>query len=190
MKDVDLEDLLESLGEKISEELALRDLDKKLSAEADLIEMYPFGMMSGQGVGSPIFIFKDESEAMNLPVSLGSLQSSIVALGLGPNLGSSIFGFCNKLLKSSQIEISRVVFDKIRDGRLMAKLEVKVSEELKTISGSAEEILALALESGADFFTTEEIVDKLKSQELEKEKGSLDNLDASNQETAGQKYIM
>lgn len=190
IKDIDLEDLLESLGEKISEELSLKDLDRLKEPEGQWIELFPFGLMSGQGVGKPVFIFKDEEETYNLPVRLGNLQASLVALGLGPNIGTTIFGFSKKLFKTLDIEVLQVVFHKVKDSRLMAKVEVKSGDTKKWVQTSAEEVLAFALESKAEFYSTEEVIDTLKSQNLDDDNNPLGATLESAQEGAGQKYMM
>jgi hypothetical protein len=189
IKDIDLEDLLESLGEKISADIKLNFSDD-MKLEESLIALKAYGLMSGLGVGKPVFIFKDEEENRSLPIRLGNLQASIIALSLGPNIGSSIFGAVGKILKSAQLEIIRIVFDSFDEQRLMGRLEYKLGDKKKMFRSSAEELLALGLELEIDFFTSSKVLDRAKSMELDKEQSADTTELSADPEQIGQKYLI
>lgn len=189
IKDIDLEDLLESLGEKISADIKLNFSDD-LKLEESLIALNAYGLMSGMGVGKPVFIFKDEDENRSLPIRLGNLQASVIALSLGPNIGSSIFGAVTKILKSAQLDIIRIVFDSFDEQRLMGRLEYKLGDKKKMFRSSAEELLALGLELEIDFYTSAKVLDRAKSMELDKEQSADTTELSADPEQIGQKYLI
>ena len=189
IKDIDLEDLLESLGEKISADIKLNFSDD-LKLEESLIAFNAYGLMSGMGVGKPVFIFKDEDENRSLPIRLGNLQASVIALSLGPNIGSSIFGAVTKILKSAQLDIIRIVFDSFDEQRLMGRLEYKLGDKKKMFRSSAEELLALGLELEIDFYTSAKVLDRAKSMELDKEQSADTTELSADPEQIGQKYLI
>lgn len=166
MKEIGVDELLESLGDKLSPEFKLQ-LSQEADELKDLEELYPYGLMSGDGLGKPVFIFKDANDESSLAIRLGDLQASLVALGLGPQIGSSVFGFAKKLLKLAEIDFEKVVFDSVKEKMVMAKLYFEKAGERAVIHASAEELLAICLEMKLDFYATEEVLLKSKSLELE-----------------------
>ncbi len=167
-----------------------KNLSKNLSLEKDeIIEMFPYGLITGLSQAKPIFLFKDKEERDFLPVWLDFSEVDTIHQILQPQLNKNHPYFSHlKILAGLGAQITKCSFNKFDGYRLYADLVVQTAAGEKHLHERAEDVACLALASKAKFYTNmkvvmacREIKDFEKLKEIEANLGTYQNL---------QKYLM
>ncbi|MEE6248891.1 MAG: bifunctional nuclease domain-containing protein [Bdellovibrionota bacterium] len=190
--DLGIDDLLSKIENMKEEDTKVFDAIQKAKDfdEDEYLRLIPFGMMSGMSLAKPVFLFKDEDEIYNLPVSLGLHQANLIALSMGPAISGSSFSLVKKIFKHLNVEVLRLVFTEFKDQALIANLDIEIRGEKHQLKTTAEEALSLGLEFHADFFAKEDLLEKAKTLELEKNEIQQELEISLEKEKTGQKYLM
>lgn len=190
--DLGIEDLLSKIEDIKEEDSKIFESMKNSNDfdEEQYLRLNPFGMMSGMSLSKPVFLFKDEDEIYNLPVSLGLHQANLIALSMGPAISGSSFSLVKKIFKLLKLEVLRLVFIEFKDQALIANLDINIAGKKHQLKTTAEEALSLALEFHVEFFAKEDLLEKAKTLELEKNEIQQELEISLEKEKTGQKYLM
>lgn len=116
------------------------------AASPDLIELLPFGVnLLGDGV-RPVLLLRDADGNHNLSVPLNPIeagvtlsQSNKVSKPASPHRGTV------SILKSLNLEITRMVFESVQNQRQMVRLHFRNHPKMDSLLLSADEALSLCL---------------------------------------------
>ncbi|MFK8136771.1 MAG: hypothetical protein AB8E15_00280 [Bdellovibrionales bacterium] len=166
-KEFSLSDIVKSIEEQVSTtgSMSLETSDDKVELK-ELVELFPDSLMAGPVVGSPVFIFRDDSGNRSFPVRLNSHSASIVSLGLGSN-GSGVYNIVIELLDKMGAELQSLIFTKLVNRKLKGRLEFLRNDNFYYLDGAIEELLPLALEAKTEFFVSEKVYYEVRELQLD-----------------------
>jgi len=128
------------------------------------IEVTIAGIMFDPKANIPVVILKDKDESFAVPIWIGLLEASAIALKLEkvdvprPLTHDLLIN----MLKSMDAEVTRVEVTELRDNTFFALVHVTQGDELLVLDSRPSDALALALRTGAPIFVDEGVVKKAR----------------------------
>lgn len=131
------------------------------------IKMKVLGLAIDPVTSSPIVILKDDSGKFSLPIWIGVMEASAIAMEL-ENVKFSrplTHDLIRNILQELNVSVEKIVVSDLRDNTYYAIIHMKKDGETHQIDSRPSDAIAIALRTGSPIFVEEEVISK--SQKLE-----------------------
>lgn len=150
-----------------------------MTAES-LIELKPLGINVSDAPSRPLLLLKDDTGELTMPLAISAVDAGILLQQTGRGTSwSSPHVITEQILKLSSLKIKRCLFTEIRQGHVMAKLELSAldsevpsSTELRFLEVKAEVAVILCLYLSVPLFATRDLIWKARHQGAEQKEQS------------------
>lgn len=143
-----------------------------------LLEMRVSGIALDPFTNTPIVILKDLEGKRTLPIWIGFMEASSIAIELEqtPRTRPMTHDLIKNLLDASECVISRIDVTELKDNTFFAVIHlVKGKEEIR-IDSRPSDAIAVALRTGSPIFVDEEVIEQSKKLEVGENGESLTSL--------------
>jgi bifunctional DNase/RNase len=131
------------------------------------IKMKVLGLAIDPVTSSPIVILKDDTGKFSLPIWIGVMEASAIAMEL-ENVKFSrplTHDLIKNILQELDIAVEKIVVTDLRDNTYFAIIHIKTQGKNHKIDSRPSDAIAIALRTGSPIFVEEEVISK--SQKLE-----------------------
>ncbi len=131
------------------------------------IKMKVLGLAIDPVTSSPIVILKDDSGKFSLPIWIGVMEASAIAMEL-ENVKFSrplTHDLIRNILQELNVSVEKIVVSDLRDNTYYAIIHIKKDGETHQVDSRPSDAIAIALRTGSPIFVEEEVISK--SQKLE-----------------------
>lgn len=156
------------------------------------LEMKVTGIALDPFTNTPIVILKDLSGEKILPIWIGFMEASSIAIELEktPRTRPMTHDLIKTLLEASDCSIQRVDVTELKDNTFYAQIHLNTANKNTVIDSRPSDAIALALRTSSPIFVEEEVIEQSKKIEVDGEGGSLTSLLESMSEEDFGKYKM
>lgn len=143
-----------------------------------LIEMHISSLAIDHFANSPVVILKDETEKKTLPIWIGLLEASAIAMVLeGIELSRPMtHDLMKNILQIVDVKVEQIVISDLMDNTYYAKIHIRKGEEVHVIDARPSDSMALALRTKAKIMVDDKVLEKSKSIKVK------DNVNLSDEE--------
>ena len=144
------------------------------------IEMKISRLILDPVTNTPIIILKDLEDELTLPVWIGLLEASAIALELEkePPQRPMTHDLIKNILSSSNVNVSKVEVTDLRESTFYALIYLNMDGKTFKIDARPSDAIAIALRTSAPIYVDEKVIIKLKKVNLESIKDT-DKVDES-----------
>lgn len=131
------------------------------------IKMKVLGLAIDPVTSSPIVILKDDTGKFSLPIWIGVMEASAIAMEL-ENVKFSrplTHDLIRNILQELNIAVEKIVVTDLRDNTYFAIIHVNMQGKNHKIDSRPSDAIAIALRTGSPIFVEEDVISK--SQKLE-----------------------
>lgn len=156
------------------------------------LEMKVTGIALDPFTNTPIVILRDLSGEKILPIWIGFMEASSIAIELEktPRTRPMTHDLIKTLLEASDSSIQRVDVTELKDNTFYAQIHLNTAKKNTVIDSRPSDAIALALRTSSPIFVEEEVIEQSKKIEVDGEGGSLTSLLESMSEEDFGKYKM
>jgi RNA polymerase sigma factor (sigma-70 family) len=114
-----------------------------------------------------IVLLQDEAQSKILPIWIGPMEATAIAMGLRayPTSRPMTFDFLIKLLDTLGAELEEVRVEVLKDDIFYGIVKVRIGNEAKEVDARPSDVLALAVRTDSSIYVSEEVMQKA-SQDL------------------------
>lgn len=131
-------------------------------AEADLVELLPYGLSLSNDAGLPFMILKDKSGGLTLPVPINQLEAGVALTQSSQSVESTTHKFAEKLLLSLDIKLERCVFVEIKAVHQYVRIYMKGHSQYQSLKFRADEVMSLCIHLKVPIFATQDFISRSK----------------------------
>ena len=144
------------------------------------IEMKISRLILDPVTNTPIIILKDLEDELTLPVWIGLLEASAIALELekAPSQRPMTHDLIKNILSSLNVNVSKVEVTDLRESTFYALIYLNMDGKTFKIDARPSDAIAIALRTSAPIYVDEKVIIKLKKVNLESIKDT-DKVDES-----------
>jgi bifunctional DNase/RNase len=140
-----------------------------------LLEMKVSGIALDPFTNTPIVILKDFTGEKILPIWIGFMEASSIAMELEktPRVRPLTHDLVKNLLEALKFSVTRVEVTDLRNDTFYAEIYLKRGDEEHVVDSRPSDAIAIALRTGSPIFVKDEVIEKSKKLETggeEKEK--------------------
>lgn len=131
------------------------------------IKMKVLGLAIDPVTSSPIVILKDESGKYSLPIWIGVMEASAIAMEL-ENVKFSrplTHDLIKNILQELNVSVEKIVVNDLRDNTYFALIHIKMQGKDHKIDSRPSDAIAIALRTGSPIYVDDSVI--TKSQKLE-----------------------
>lgn len=131
------------------------------------IKMKVLGLAIDPVTSSPIVILKDESGKYSLPIWIGVMEASAIAMEL-ENVKFSrplTHDLIKNILQELNVSVEKIVVNDLRDNTYFALIHIKMQGKDHKIDSRPSDAIAIALRTGSPIYVEDSVI--TKSQKLE-----------------------
>jgi bifunctional DNase/RNase len=142
------------------------------------LEMKVSGIALDPFTNTPIVILKDLTGEKILPIWIGFMEASSIAMELEktPRVRPLTHDLMKNLLEALKFSISRVEVTDLRDDTFYAEIRLKRGAEEHVIDSRPSDAIAIAIRTGSSIFVRDEVLEKSKKLEIDEDKEKLTDL--------------
>lgn len=143
-----------------------------------------FLMMKVSGIAldpftnTPIVILKDASNERTLPIWIGFMEASSIAMELEktPRIRPITHDLVKNLLEKLKFAVTKIEVTDLRDDTFYARIYLKRDAEEYSLDSRPSDAIAIALRTDSPIFVNEEVIEKSKKIEIDEDKEKLNEL--------------
>jgi len=141
---------------------------------------------------TPIVILKDSKNERTLPIWIGFMEASSIAMELEktPRIRPITHDLVKNLIEKLGFHVSRIEVTDLRDDTFYACMHIKKDSEEYILDARPSDAIAIALRTGSPIFVNEGVLEKSKSIEIDEDKEKLEKLLEQMPESTFGKYKM
>jgi bifunctional DNase/RNase len=138
-----------------------------------LLEMKVFGLTMDPFTNAPIVILKDKEEKNSLPIWIGLLEASAIAMEMEkmPVSRPMTHDLIKEMLKCMNVSVERIEVNDLKDNVYYATIHIATKNSTIKIDARPSDALALALRTRSPIFVDSSVIDKSRKVDLRTEAG-------------------
>jgi len=127
---------------------------------------------------TPIVILKDLTGEKVLPIWIGFMEASAIAMELEktPRARPLTHDLMKTLLETLKFSVIRVDVTDLRNDTFYAEIRLQRGSEEHIVDSRPSDAIAIALRTGSPIFVRDEVLEKSKKLEIDEEKDKLNDL--------------
>ena len=127
---------------------------------------------------TPIVILKDTQNEKTLPIWIGFMEASSIAMELEktPRARPITHDLLKNLLEKLKFVVTKIEVTDLKDDTFYARIYLKRDNEEYSLDSRPSDAIAIALRTDSPIFVNEEVIEKSKKIEIEEEKEKLAEL--------------
>ncbi len=139
------------------------------------LEMKVSGIALDPFTNTPIVILKDLTGEKILPIWIGFMEASAIAMELEktPRVRPLTHDLMKNLVEALKFSVTRVEVSDLRNDTFYAEIHLKRGNEEHIIDSRPSDAIAIALRTSSSIFVNEEVLEKSKKLEIDEEKEKL-----------------
>ena len=156
------------------------------------LKMKVSGIALDPFTNTPIVILKDSKNERTLPIWIGFMEASSIAMELEktPRIRPITHDLVKNLIEKLGFHVSRIEVTDLRDDTFYACMHIKKDSEEYILDARPSDAIAIALRTGSPIFVNEGVLEKSKSIEIDEDKEKLEKLLEQMPESTFGKYKM
>ena len=142
------------------------------------LEMKVSGIALDPFTNTPIVILKDLTGERVLPIWIGFMEASAIAMELEktPRARPLTHDLMKALLETLKFSVIRVDVTDLRNDTFYAEIRLQRGSEEHIVDSRPSDAIAIALRTGSPIFVRDEVLEKSKKLEFDEEKDKLSDL--------------
>ena len=142
------------------------------------LEMKVSGIALDPFTNTPIVILKDITGEKILPIWIGFMEASAIAMELEktPRVRPLTHDLMKNLIETLKFSVTRVEVTDLRNDTFYAEIRLKRGNEEHIIDSRPSDAIAIALRTGSSVFVNDEVLEKSKKLEIDEEKEKLTDI--------------
>ena len=142
------------------------------------LEMKVSGIALDPFTNTPIVILKDLTGERVLPIWIGFMEASAIAMELEktPRARPLTHHLMKALLETLKFSVIRVDVTDLRNDTFYAEIRLQRGSEEHIVDSRPSDAIAIALRTGSPIFVRDEVLEKSKKLEFDEEKDKLSDL--------------
>ncbi len=143
-----------------------------------MLQMKVSGIALDPFTNSPIVILKDELNERTLPIWIGFMEASSIAMELEktPRIRPITHDLVKNLLEKLKYSVTKIEVTDLRDDTFYARIYLQKEDEEYSLDSRPSDAIAIALRTDSPIFVNEEVIEKSKIIEIDEDKDKLDEL--------------
>lgn len=143
-----------------------------------VIEMKVTGIALDPFTNSPIVILKDATGEKILPIWVGFMEASSIAMELEktPRVRPLTHDLMKNMLENLKFSVSKVEVTDLRNDTFYAEIHLKRDSEEHILDSRPSDAIAIALRTGSTIWVKDEVFEKSKKLEIYENKDKLTDL--------------
>ncbi len=143
-----------------------------------VIEMKVSGIALDPFTNSPIVILKDSTGEKVLPIWVGFMEASSIAMELEktPRVRPLTHDLMKDILENLKFSVSKVEVTDLINDTFYAKIHLKRENELYILDSRPSDAIAIALRTGSSIWVKDEVFEKSKKIEIDESKDKWSDL--------------
>ena len=127
---------------------------------------------------TPIVILKDAGNEKTLPIWIGFMEASSIAMELEktPRIRPITHDLIKNLLEKLRFAVTKIEVTDLRDDTFYARIYLKRNGEEYSLDSRPSDAIAIALRTDSPIFVNEEVIEKSKKIEIDEDKEKLNEL--------------
>jgi hypothetical protein len=127
---------------------------------------------------TPIVILKDAANEKTLPIWIGFMEASSIAMELEktPRIRPITHDLVKNLLEKLKFIVTKIEVTDLRDDTFYARIYLKRENEEYSLDSRPSDAIAIALRTDSPIFVNEEVIEKSKKIEIDEDKDKLAEL--------------
>lgn len=127
---------------------------------------------------TPIVILKDTGNEKTLPIWIGFMEASSIAMELEktPRVRPITHDLVKNLLEKLKFVVTKIEVTDLREDTFYARIYLKRDTEEYSIDSRPSDAIAIALRTDSPIFVNEEVLEKSKKIEIDEDKEKLNEL--------------
>jgi bifunctional DNase/RNase len=127
---------------------------------------------------TPIVILKDAGNEKTLPIWIGFMEASSIAMELEktPRVRPITHDLVKNLLEKLKFVVTKIEVTDLREDTFYARIYLKRDTEEYSIDSRPSDAIAIALRTDSPIFVNEEVLEKSKKIEIDEDKEKLNEL--------------
>ncbi|MEW6145352.1 MAG: bifunctional nuclease family protein [Thermodesulfobacteriota bacterium] len=127
---------------------------------------------------TPIVILKDSANDKTLPIWIGFMEASSIAMELEktPRLRPITHDLVRNLLEKLKFIVTKIEVTDLRDDTFYARIYLKRDSEEYSLDSRPSDAIAIALRTDSPIYVNEEVIEKSKKIEIDEDKDKLAEL--------------
>lgn len=156
------------------------------------LQMKVSGIALDPFTNTPIVILKDSKNERTLPIWIGFMEASSIAMELEktPRIRPITHDLVKNLIEKLGFHVSRIEVTDLRDDTFYACMHIKKDDEEYILDARPSDAIAIALRTDSPIFVNEGVLEKSKSIEIDEDKEKLEKLLEQMPESTFGKYKM
>jgi len=156
------------------------------------LQMKVSGIALDPFTNTPIVILKDETNERTLPIWIGFMEASSIAMELEktPRTRPITHDLVKNLIEKLGFFVSRIEVTDLHNDTFYARMHLKKDSEEYVLDARPSDAIAIALRTDSPIFVNEEVINKSKSIEIDEDKEKLEELLEKMPESDFGKYKM
>ena len=142
------------------------------------LQMKVSGIALDPFTNTPIVILKDSTNEKTLPIWIGFMEASSIAMELEktPRIRPITHDLVKNLIEKLGFLVSKIEVTDLRNDTFYACLHLKRESEEYVLDARPSDAIAIALRTDSPIFVNEEVLNKAKSIEIDEDKEKLEEL--------------
>lgn len=142
------------------------------------LEMKVSGIALDPFTNTPIVILKDNTGEKILPIWIGFMEASAIAMELEktPRVRPLTHDLMKNLLEVLKFSVTRVEVTDLRNDTFYAEIHLQRGNEEHIIDSRPSDAIAIALRTGSSIFVSDDVLEKSKKLEIDEEKEKLTDI--------------
>lgn len=142
------------------------------------LEMKVSGIALDPFTNTPIVILKDNTGEKILPIWIGFMEASAIAMELEktPRVRPLTHDLMKNLLEVLKFSVTRVEVTDLRNDTFYAEIRLQRGNEEHIIDSRPSDAIAIALRTGSSIFVSDDVLEKSKKLEIDEEKEKLTDI--------------
>jgi hypothetical protein len=127
---------------------------------------------------TPIVILKDTANEKTLPIWIGFMEASSIAMELEktPRIRPITHDLLKNLIEKLKFIVTKIEVTDLRDDTFYARIYLKRDNEEYSLDSRPSDAIAIALRTDSPIYVNEEVIEKSKKIEIDEDKEKLAEL--------------
>lgn len=142
------------------------------------VQMKVSGIALDPFTNTPIVILKDAVNDKTLPIWIGFMEASSIAMELEktPRIRPITHDLIKNLLEKLKFDVTKIEVTDLRDDTFYARVYLKRDDEEYSLDSRPSDAIAIALRTDSPIFVNEEVIEKSKKIEIDEDKEKLSEM--------------
>jgi len=142
------------------------------------LQMKVSGIALDPFTNTPIVILKDDTNDKTLPIWIGFMEASSIAMELEktPRVRPITHDLVKNLIEKLGFLVSKIEVTDLRNDTFYASMHLKNDTEEYILDARPSDAIAIALRTDSPIFVNEEVLEKSKNIEIDEDKEKLEKL--------------